>query len=127
MPNLNRTLRADIREAIARRLRTARKTNRIKAKDLAAALQIRADSLSQMELGRQSIPAELLVDWCNALRIPLRTIAEGIELPEPLDALPPRHARLFMELDPRYREVVLDTLESLAKAARSTTPTSDGE
>lgn len=109
--------RAGLRTEIGKRLRKARKGRGISARDLAAALDIRASALGQMELGRQAIPAELLSDWCRALDICLQFSTHGLEgIPV---SLPPHHAHLFSALTSEYRQVVLDTLESVARLAQA--------
>ncbi len=93
----------------------------MKAKNMAEKLGVRADSLSQMELGRQAIPAELLVNWCSELKAPLLTIAKGVDSTPELEQLPPRHARLYQELPPAHQQLVLDHLELVARMAGSDT------
>ena len=113
----SRSNRAAAREAIGERLRAQRMARKLKAKDLAAKLGVRADSLSQMELGRQAIPAELLVAWCSELKAPLLTIATGAESTPAMEELPPRHARLYQTLTPAQQQLVLEHLELVAKFA----------
>jgi len=111
----SRNNRAAQKVAIAERLRHARQMRNLKVKTLAAKLGVRADSLSQMELGRQTIPAELLVDWCSELKEPLLLIAEGIAGTPWIEGVPPRHARLYRQLPPHHRQLVLDHLELVAQ------------
>lgn len=114
MPKSRIIFRQRTREVIARRLRAARKQQDISGKALAASLGIRSDSLSQMERGKQTIPAELLVDWCNALRVSISSVTVGNTASEAIRKLPPRYAHIFSELPGSYQRYLLNHLETVA-------------
>ncbi|MFC6633549.1 helix-turn-helix domain-containing protein [Microbulbifer taiwanensis] len=114
-----------MREAIGTRLREGRRDRSIKAKDLAATMGVSPEALSRMERGRQTIPAELLADWCRHLDVHLTFSAAGIE--ETPESLPPDHARLFNDLDPKHRKLVLEHLELVASLIGEGSPDPDKE
>lgn len=114
MPDYSQERRQQLRQAIAMRLRDARKKRGISGKALANSLDIRNDSLSQMERGHQMIPVELLVDWCSALKVSIPGVAVGAQGEETIQQIPSRYAQIYSQLPDSYQRYLLDQMELVA-------------
>ncbi|MEW5250756.1 helix-turn-helix domain-containing protein [Microbulbifer discodermiae] len=100
-----------MREIIGARLRSVRKHRRITATNLADNMGIRGDVLSLMERGHQSIPAELLADWCLALDISANAILTPESDQNSAYEIAPSTMQRLSELSTPYRKLVLQHLD----------------
>ncbi|WP_373565899.1 helix-turn-helix domain-containing protein [Microbulbifer okhotskensis] len=113
--NFSPETRLASRKKIGARLKKARRSSGVTGLELAKRLNVRNDSLSQMENGKQPIPAELLADWCSLLCVPVSSIV----CPESSDSVLQEDAVFYMsilsELNEDHRSLVLQHLEMVYK------------
>ncbi|WP_226648160.1 helix-turn-helix domain-containing protein [Microbulbifer variabilis] len=100
------------RISIANRLRQARIKTKITGRNFASQIGVPPSTLSKMEKGQQTIPAELLLIWCKALSISTNEVLGLADLEwGPLVG----YVDLFRKLSSQGRELVLGHLELVAK------------
>ncbi|MCO1336404.1 helix-turn-helix domain-containing protein [Microbulbifer sp. OS29] len=111
------------RAIIAGKLREIRISKGIETRNLSAKLNIRSDTLSQIELGKQRLPSELLPAWCEVLEVSIDSVFQ-IEKPKQREERKRRkecesYVETFSKLSPEYRDLVLKHLKMVADIDRS--------
>ncbi|WHI45022.1 helix-turn-helix transcriptional regulator [Microbulbifer sp. VAAF005] len=99
------------RSKIGARLKKARRNSGVTGLVLAKKLNVRNDSLSQMENGKQIIPAELLADWCSVLCVPVSSILSPNTVDGALEEDAVFYMTILSELNADHRSLVLKHLE----------------
>ncbi|WP_020412918.1 helix-turn-helix domain-containing protein [Microbulbifer variabilis] len=98
---------------LGKRLREARKRERMTGAQLSQRLGLAPSQISRMETGAQRIPAELLPVWCEAVGITLAEVY-GVELRHHFAQIPfpPLLARLYVQLPLEFRRHIHRAIES---------------
>ncbi|WP_020413256.1 helix-turn-helix domain-containing protein [Microbulbifer variabilis] len=98
---------------LGKRLREARKRERMTGAQLSQRLGLAPSQISRMETGVQRIPAELLPVWCETVGITLAEVY-GVELRHHFVQIPfpPLVARLYGQLPREFRRHIHRAIES---------------
>ncbi|BBM00427.1 helix-turn-helix domain-containing protein [Microbulbifer sp. GL-2] len=98
---------------LGKRLREARKRERMTGAQLSQKLGLTPSQISKMETGAQRIPAELLPIWCEAVGITLADVY-GVELRHHFAQIPfpPLIARFYTQLPPTFQLLIHRTIEN---------------
>ncbi|WP_353377185.1 helix-turn-helix transcriptional regulator [Microbulbifer sp. NBRC 101763] len=105
---------------LGKRLREARKRERMTGAQLSQRLGLAPSQISRMETGVQRIPAELLPIWCEAVGITLAEVY-GVELRHHFAQIPfpPLIARLYAQLPREWQRYAQKGIENLYQLWRS--------
>ncbi|WP_444902162.1 helix-turn-helix domain-containing protein [Microbulbifer sp. SSSA007] len=106
---------------LGKRLREARKRERMTGAQLSQRLGLAPSQISKMETGAQRIPAELLPIWCEAVGTTLAEVY-GVELRYHFVQIPfpPIIIRLYTQLPKEWQQHVQRTIESIYRLWKKT-------